>query len=152
MAGHCRPLPLPEIPKHRQASLNQSLVGSLVLSPGSWCTQDFVVPSKSLCFPSPVEVVIKSHWPAKSNSLRVPVPLPYPFVGKSVVGPELSQQCKHFFGIIVLQFVGRLLGGSMGLMVTSSNKTYTTRRASQDCYSQSPCPCAGHRRPMPPQK
>ena len=81
-----------------------------------------------------------------------PVPLPYPFVGKSVVGPELSQQCKHFFGIIVLQFVGRLLGGSMGLMVTSSNKTYTTRRASQDCYSQSPCPCAGHRRPMPPQK
>ena len=30
-----------------QASLTQSLVGSLLLSPGSWCTQDFALPSKS---------------------------------------------------------------------------------------------------------
>ena len=35
-------------PRHSQASLGQSLVGSLLLSPGSWCTQGFV-PSKSLC-------------------------------------------------------------------------------------------------------
>ena len=32
---------------HRQ-SLGQSLVGSLLLSPGSWCTQVLFVPSKSL--------------------------------------------------------------------------------------------------------
>ena len=37
-----RPLlttPLPETPGHSQASLGQSLVGSLLLSPGSWCAQ-----------------------------------------------------------------------------------------------------------------
>ena len=37
-AGHCRPLP--EIPGHSRASLVQSLVWSLLLSPGSWCAQD----------------------------------------------------------------------------------------------------------------
>ena len=41
-AGHCiRTLP-PETPGHSQASLAQSLVGTLLLSPGSWCTQSFV--------------------------------------------------------------------------------------------------------------
>ena len=33
------PMPLLEIPGHSRASLGQSLVGSLLLSPGSWCTQ-----------------------------------------------------------------------------------------------------------------
>ena len=41
-AGHCRPMPLPETPGHAQASLVQSVVGSLLLSPGSWCTRGFV--------------------------------------------------------------------------------------------------------------
>ena len=41
-AGHRRPTPPPETPGHLQASLGQSLVGSLLLSPGSWCTQGFV--------------------------------------------------------------------------------------------------------------
>ena len=35
----CWPTPLPETPGHSQASLGQSLVGSLLLSPGSWCTR-----------------------------------------------------------------------------------------------------------------
>ena len=47
-AGHHRPTPLLEIPGHSQASLGQSLVGSLLLSPRSWCTEGFCVPSKSL--------------------------------------------------------------------------------------------------------
>ena len=38
-AGHCRPMPLPETAGHSQA---QSLVGSLLLSPESWCAQSFV--------------------------------------------------------------------------------------------------------------
>ena len=38
-AGHHRPTPLLETPGHSQASLGQSLVGSLLLSPGSWCTR-----------------------------------------------------------------------------------------------------------------
>ena len=44
-AGHHRPMPPPETPGHSQASLDQSSVGSLLLSPGSWCTQS--LPSKS---------------------------------------------------------------------------------------------------------
>ena len=41
-AGPRQPMPLPETPGHSQASLSQSLVESLLLSPGSWCTQGFV--------------------------------------------------------------------------------------------------------------
>ena len=36
------PTPLLETPGHSQANLVQSLVGTLYLSPGSWCTQSFV--------------------------------------------------------------------------------------------------------------
>ena len=42
VAGHCQPTPLSESPGHSQASLYQSLVGSLLLSPESWCPQGFV--------------------------------------------------------------------------------------------------------------
>ena len=41
-AGHRWPTLLPETPGHSQAGLSQSLVGSLLLSPGSWCAQGFV--------------------------------------------------------------------------------------------------------------
>ena len=41
-AGHHRPTPLLETPGNSQASLGQSLVGSLLLSSGSWCTQGSV--------------------------------------------------------------------------------------------------------------
>ena len=47
------------------------------------------------------------------------------------------QQCENFFGIIVLQFVGRLLGDSVvGLLqdVTFSKRTCATHRASQVCF------------------
>ena len=41
-AGPSQPMPLLETPGHSQASLGQSFIGSLLLSPGSWCTQGFV--------------------------------------------------------------------------------------------------------------
>ena len=41
-AGHCQPTPPPETPGHSRASLGQSLVGSLLPSPGSGCAQGFV--------------------------------------------------------------------------------------------------------------
>ena len=41
-AGHRRPTPLPETPGHTWACLDQFFVGSLLLSPGSWCAQGFV--------------------------------------------------------------------------------------------------------------
>ena len=41
-AGHCWPMPPLETPGHSQASLGQSLLESLLLTPGFWCTQGFV--------------------------------------------------------------------------------------------------------------
>ena len=41
-AEHSQPTPLPETPGHSWASLGQSFVVSLFLSPGSWCAQGFV--------------------------------------------------------------------------------------------------------------
>ena len=40
--GHHQPTPPPETPGHSWACLGQFLVGSLHLSPGSWCAQSFV--------------------------------------------------------------------------------------------------------------
>ena len=41
-AGHHWPMPLPETPGHWRESLGQSLVGSLLLSSGSWYAQGSV--------------------------------------------------------------------------------------------------------------
>ena len=41
-AGHHQPTLLLETPGHSWASLGQSPMGSLLLSPGSWCAQGFV--------------------------------------------------------------------------------------------------------------
>ena len=50
-AGHYRPMPLPETPGYSQASLDQSLMGSLLLSPGSWCAQGSVCALQESVFP-----------------------------------------------------------------------------------------------------
>ena len=50
-AGHRRPTPPPETPGHLQASLGQSFVGSLLLTPGSWYTQGFVCALQESVFP-----------------------------------------------------------------------------------------------------
>ena len=51
LSGHCGSMPLPETPKHSQASLGESLVGSVLLSLGSWCAQDFVSALQEIIFP-----------------------------------------------------------------------------------------------------
>ena len=52
---------------------------------------------------------------------------------------EILHQCENFFGVIVLQFLGHLPSSSMvGLMATSSKRTYTTHLTSQVCCSQIP--------------
>ena len=43
--------PLPETPKYSQASLAQSLVRSLLLSPGSWCADGFACALQEFPFP-----------------------------------------------------------------------------------------------------
>ena len=45
-AGHHQPTPPPETPGHSQASLGQSLVGSQLLFPGSWCTRFCLCPPR----------------------------------------------------------------------------------------------------------
>ena len=53
------------------ASLGQSLVGSLLPSPRSWCAQYFVCAVQESVPQSCVSSVIKSHWPPKSDFLGV---------------------------------------------------------------------------------
>ena len=50
-AGHHRPMPPLDTPGHLQASLGQSLAGSLLLSPGSWCTRFCLCPPRGHYFP-----------------------------------------------------------------------------------------------------
>ena len=105
MAGHCQVKPLQETLKHSQAGLAQSLVGSLVLSPGSWCAH-FVVTSKSLCFPilwkfcNQILLSFKVRFPGESQFLCW-----IPRLRSLMWGLELSQKCENFFGIIVLQLM-----------------------------------------------
>ena len=56
-AGHHQPTPPRETPGHSQASLGQSLVRSLLLSPGSWCTKFCLCPPR-VYFP----VLCKFWW------------------------------------------------------------------------------------------
>ena len=50
-AGHHQPMPLLETPGHSWASLGQSVLGSLLLSPGSWCAQRFCLWPPRICLP-----------------------------------------------------------------------------------------------------
>ena len=56
-AGHHQPTPPWENPGHSQASLGQSLVGPLLLSPGSWCAQGFIC-----AFQGSVSAVLCKFW------------------------------------------------------------------------------------------
>ena len=81
----------------------------------------------------PIPLSFKVQFPGGSQSL-----CQISRMGSLLWALELLHQCENFFGIIVLQFVGRLLSGSMvGLMVTSSKRTYATHCPSQVCCSQS---------------
>ena len=56
-AVHHQPTLLLETPGYSHTSLDQSLVGSLLLSPVSWCPQDFVCALKV-----PVSPVLCKFW------------------------------------------------------------------------------------------
>jgi len=68
-AGRCQPELLPESHGHSQASLVQSLLRSLLLSPDHGLHNVLSVPSKSLFPQSCGSSVLIVHWPSKSNSL-----------------------------------------------------------------------------------
>ena len=140
----CRHTPPPETPLHTQASKAQPLVGSLLLSPGSWCTQGFFfVLSKGVCFPvlwnccSQILLTFKVGFPGDTQSL-----CQIPRLESLLWGLELSQQCGNLFGIIVLQFASclpwRLCSGANG------NILQEDLCASQDSYCRASGSMAGH--------
>ena len=74
VASHCLPSPPQETLQHSQVGLAQSPVGSLLLSPGSWCTQGFACALQewSLCFPQSCgNPAIQSRWTSSSDSLGI---------------------------------------------------------------------------------
>ena len=67
-----------ENPGHSLARLGQSLVGSLLLSPGSWCTQVLFVPSESLFSQSRVSSggsVVELTATTSKRACTIPSPL-----------------------------------------------------------------------------
>ena len=99
---------------------------SFLLGPGAH--KVLFVPSKSLFPQSCVSSAIKSHCLPKSNSLGVLSPF------ARSPGWEICCESENFLDSariyllkIILQFVDRLLSGSVvGLMVTSSKRAYST--------------------------
>ena len=74
MAGHCQPTPPPETPGCSQASLAQSLVGSLLLSPWSLCTGFICALQESVSpvlweFYNQIPLASKVKFPGGSQSL-----------------------------------------------------------------------------------
>ena len=83
-------------------------MGSRLLSPGSWCVQNFVyaLPDWSLLFPqSSISPVIKSYWPSTPDSWGFQSLCRIPRLGSLMLDSELLQQYENFFGIVVIQSV-----------------------------------------------
>ena len=97
------------------------------------------MPSNSLSPQSCGSSVIEFHWPSKSNSLGLLSPF--------ARSPGWEICCEPFATVGELLWYnfsavcGSPAGGSMvGLMETSSKRTYTTCYIFQDSCCQSPCP------------
>ena len=89
-AGCCQLRPPWETPGHSQVCLTQSPMGSLLHSPGSWCTQGFVCALQQSCFTRPV-ICNQIPLAFKVKAFKdwgFSVSLPDPQVGKSVVSPR----------------------------------------------------------------
>ena len=90
-------------------SFVQSPVGSLFLSSGAWCMQNFVCALQDWSFclsQSSGSPIIKSHWPSWTYFLNSKSLGWIPRLESLTWGLECSQQCKNFFGIIILQSLG----------------------------------------------
>ena len=119
------------------------LWGPCSFLPGPGAHKVLFVPSKSLFPQSCVSSVIKSHWPPQSNSLGVLSSLARSPGWEICCGSQnFLNSAIIFFGIIVPQFVGHLLGGSVvGLMATSSKRAYAIPRY---ISARAPAPAAVH--------
>ena len=134
VAGHYRPTPLQVTFKHSQESLIQYPVGSLLLSPGSWCAQDLVWALQEFLFPpvlrklyNQILLAFKVKFPGDSQFLGW-----IPRLGRLICCLEPSQNCESFFGVIVLQFVSRPPSDCIvELMTTFFKRTYALNRHSR---------------------
>ena len=135
----CKSTPPLETPEHWQESLPQSLEGSLLISPGSWCAQGLVCALQESVFP-----ILWKFCNQMPSGLQSQIPHGFSVLlqdplqqGNLLCALELSQQCENFFDITVLQFVGCLLSGSMvRLMVISSKRTYAIHHASRSAAAE----------------
>ena len=128
-------MPLPETPGHSQASLAQSLVESLLLSPGSWCAQGFVCAfSESVSpllwkFYNQIPLAFKIKFPGGFS-----VPLLDLQVGKSIVGPRpFVTVCEILWyncSAVCVLSAQWLYGGTNGNLLQEDLCTWC---ASQDC-------------------
>ena len=93
-AGHPQLTPLSETPGHSQASLGQSLLGTLLLSPISWCTQGSVCALQESVSPvlwqfcNQIPLASKVKFPGVSQPL-----CQIPRLGNLLWVLELSSQC-----------------------------------------------------------
>ena len=106
-SSHHRPTPLPETPGHSWASLGQSLVGSLLLSPGSWCTRFCV------CLQESVSPVLCEFWqlhggvngplrglmPCPGLLHPAPCPCGRPLLTHTSTGDTQTQFCLSLCGV-----------------------------------------------------
>ena len=80
-AGHRQPMPPQEIPGQSRASLGQSLVESLLFSPGSWCAQGFFCALQETVSP-----VLSKFWQLYDgvNGINGNPSYPYMTPGKAI--------------------------------------------------------------------
>ena len=149
--SYSQPMLLPDFPRHSQTSLAQSLLWTLLLTPGSWSAQILSVPSNSV-FQSCGSSIIKFHWLQKLNFLSLL---------SLFAGSPGSESCSgHKTPLIVPAFLSNnypaicaLLGDFMvGWKVTSSKIAYATNCITQICSSQSLSFLSGLCWPMPLQE
>ena len=131
-----------------QASLVQFCWGNRSFLRGPGAYKVLSVPSKSLFpilrkFCNHILLTFKVRLPRDTQSLHQ-----IPRLGSLLWGLEILQQYDNFFGITVLQHVHCPSGGSvLGLMDTSSKKTFATCCACQDCCCLLPASLSLQTRP-----
>ena len=158
-------MPLPETPGHSRASLGQSLVGSLLLSPGSWYAQgSFCALQESV---SPVLCKFwRLHGGVNGDLLQgglchtqvcctqSPCPRSSPLLTRTSTGDTQKQVwlslcgvswCAQGFVCALQESVSPALlssdGFMVGLMATSSKRAYAIPRSAAP---RAPAPTAVH--------
>ena len=95
-AGHHQPMLLPETPGYSQASHGQSLMGWLLLSPGTWCTQGFVFVLLGSVSPVLCKFCSKIPLPSKVKSSGVLSPFARSPGWEIFVGPSTFLTVQEF--------------------------------------------------------